>query len=68
MRILSFKQVNELYKKGINLCVRCKYEHNASCTEERLIECNNQYFKIKGGNKDESLRIIPDGHLENKVK
>lgn len=68
MRIVSFKQVNELYKKGVNLCVGCKYEHNASCTEDRLCECNNQYLKIEGGNKDESLRIIPDGHLENKAK
>lgn len=66
MRIVSFKQVDELYKKGINLCIGCKYEHYASCTEDRLNECNNQ--KIKGDDKDESLRIIPDGHLENKSK
>lgn len=68
MRIVSFKQVDELYKKDINLCIGCKYEHYASCTEDRLGECNNQYLKIEGGSKDESLRIIPDRHLENKVK
>lgn len=64
----SFKQVDELYKKGINLCVGCKYEHYASCTEDRFSECNNQYLKIKGGNKDESLCTISDRRLEDKIK
>lgn len=68
IRIVSFEQVDELYKKGINLCVGCKYEHYASCTEYRLSECNNQYLKIKGGNEDESLRTISDGCLEDKIK
>ncbi len=40
--ITTFAQVNDLYRKGVNLCRGCVYEHYASCIEERIIACVQQ--------------------------
>lgn len=48
--IVSFEQVNALYKEGVNLCIGCRYERNASCTDDRFYECDNQYSKLKSNN------------------
>ena len=40
--IQTLKDVSTLYAKGINICVGCKYERYASCTDDRITECNKQ--------------------------
>lgn len=44
-KIMNFSQVDNFYRNGINLCKGCRYERYASCTEDRLPECNKQLTK-----------------------
>lgn len=60
MKIVSFKQVNELHKKGINLCIGCKYERCASCTDDRLKVCNYQY-KLKSKSNENNSESVSKG-------
>ncbi len=37
------EDVSRLYREGLNLCIGCIYERTASCSDDRLSICNQQY-------------------------
>lgn len=41
--INSFKQVDALQRRGINLCKGCEFERYASCHDKRLPICSKRY-------------------------
>lgn len=45
MKITSFKQIDVLYLRGVNICKGCKRENAASCTKEHFCICNEQLKK-----------------------
>lgn len=42
---IDFEIINALQRQCINLCRGCEYDHCASCTDERLPICSEQYVK-----------------------
>lgn len=64
----NFEQINALYRRGINICKGCKYEHAAACTPARLAEeCEKQYLhyqettRIQPKNNPDSPKNNPNG-------
>ena len=45
--VRSFKDVDALYRQGVNLCKGCPFEHAASCDDSRLSVCNQQLKKYQ---------------------
>lgn len=44
-QIKTLDDVSSLYRNGINICIGCIFEHNASCTQDRIETCNKQLSK-----------------------